>query len=245
MTNLYFYTYLDQQLKLSNTNKLEESNKTEELELIIPHISFCALKFNLNLFKLNDWQNHYVPHGNIKYQAQFVAGRICAKSAIFNLIGKNIWLGRNKSKAPSFPPSLCGSISHSKNYALAIVAKTSNYQSLGVDIEHIMSFNRANKIKNKILTSAELQNLPSNKIKLAEHVTLIFSLKESLYKALNQLMIKPLRWQSTQIILLDNMVKVELLDNALINSINFKTKINILSCAKIIDNKALTAVAIC
>jgi len=214
-------------------------NDTEELKLVIKNTNFVAIKFTPELFNLNDWRNYFMPNGCIKHQMEFVAGRICAKLAINKLTGLDLWLTKNNLGLPNFPSNLCGSISHSKNYAAALIGKNNNWHSLGVDIEQIMSFKRANLIKDKILTKAELQNLSIDTKRLVTYVTLIFSLKESIYKALYPLVLKSLSWHSVQIIFSGNLVRVELLDNSLID---FQHKIT--AYIQIIDNKVLTAISI-
>lgn len=78
-----------------------------------------------------------------------------------------------------------GSITHSKSWAATIVAHQCDYTSLGLDLEHLLSNTDSMQLADQILTPMEYEQLsrraPDNQ---GWVVTLTFSLKESLFKAL-------------------------------------------------------------
>ncbi|MBB6342372.1 enterobactin synthetase component D [Pseudomonas fluvialis] len=117
-----------------------------------------------------------------KRRAEFLAGRLCARAAIDQLTGRNEIPGIGKHHAPLWPEGLCGSITHSDGYAAALAARRSDWRSLGLDIETLLEEQQAIELAREILTLQERQRLLSQEH--AFEVTLAFSLKESLFKAL-------------------------------------------------------------
>jgi len=84
-----------------------------------------------------------------------------------------------------------GSITHGAGQAAAMVASRRDWQGLGLDLEKSLSAERAAKLAGEILTPAELQRAEGlDPQALARLVTLTFSLKESLFKALYPLVLQ-------------------------------------------------------
>ncbi|HWH90015.1 MAG TPA: 4'-phosphopantetheinyl transferase superfamily protein [Pseudomonas sp.] len=120
-----------------------------------------------------------------KRQAEFLAGRICARAALQQLEGLNIVPPIGEDRAPVWPAHICGSITHSTGRAAAIVANKQHWRGLGMDLENLLSHERAERLAGEILTPAELQRMTAgSQDQLALLVTLTFSVKESLFKAL-------------------------------------------------------------
>lgn len=125
------------------------------------------------------------PKGAAKRQSEFLAGRLCARHALLQLTGTPSVPSVAADRAPGWPAGVIGSISHSVGWALALVAAQSDWRGLGVDIEPLISPARATRLQASILTPTELERLahypPEQQAWL---VSLTFSLKESLFKAL-------------------------------------------------------------
>nr|WP_298521811.1 4'-phosphopantetheinyl transferase superfamily protein [uncultured Halomonas sp.] len=120
-----------------------------------------------------------------KRRAEFLAGRLCAREASRRLTGTSWIPGIAESKAPLWPQNLVGSITHSGSLAAALVASTHRYQGIGLDAEAVMSLQRGERLAPQILTYRErdwLASLPMEQ--RGAFVTQVFSLKESLFKAL-------------------------------------------------------------
>ena len=126
---------------------------------------------------------HLLPTGSERYaekrKKEFIAGRLCALEAIKSLSiepPETISIGANRE--PLWPSGLCGSISHSKNRAVAVVSNS--LVGVGVDTEESIQLDRLKKIGGQFIGENEqkfLQDSPLNG-------TIIFSAKESLFKAL-------------------------------------------------------------
>lgn len=120
-----------------------------------------------------------------KRQAEFLAGRFCARAALQRLTGVAVVPAIGEDRAPIWPAGLCGSITHSRGHAAAIVAHTRHWRGLGLDLENLLSDERALRLAAEILTPAELTRLADTPRKQqALLVSLTFSAKESLFKAL-------------------------------------------------------------
>ena len=120
-----------------------------------------------------------------KRQAEFLAGRLCARAALRQLAGLDVIPAIGDDRAPVWPAHISGSITHSTGRAAAIVAQKSQWRGLGMDLENLLDPERAERLAGEILTPEELQRMAAGpRDQLAMHVTLTFSVKESLFKAL-------------------------------------------------------------
>lgn len=124
-------------------------------------------------------------NGANKRQAEYLAGRLCARQALLQLTGAASVPAVGADRAPCWPAGVVGSITHGDGWAAAVVASASDYQGLGLDVETWLSHERAERLAAQLLTSAELQRLEQlPESQRAAQISLSFSLKESLFKAL-------------------------------------------------------------
>lgn len=133
-----------------------------------------------------------------KRESEFAAGRHCASLALQQAGYKNLEeitaeVKNAPTRAPIWPEGFTGSITHTRGFTLAVVAPKAPHSKilgLGVDAERILSEETALRIRDKILTKNEVKLLKPHSglgLSLGQSVGLIFSAKESLYKALNPL----------------------------------------------------------
>jgi 4'-phosphopantetheinyl transferase EntD len=115
--------------------------------------------------------------------SEYVLGRLCAQFDINNLIE----IEKDIHGVPVWPDGMKGSISHSKDYALAVISKSDEIRSIGVDIERTIRQDKLHIIEKQILTDSEFNLFNSRKVSKEKLATIIFSAKESLYKLLNPL----------------------------------------------------------
>lgn len=120
-----------------------------------------------------------------KRQAEYLAGRLCAREALQKVTGRPDIPGTDSDRAPQWPTHSVGSITHTHGHAAAIVGHQTDYAGLGIDLEVAISDQRAQKLATQILTNDEqvrfadaMQSSPG------PFLTQVFSLKESLFKAL-------------------------------------------------------------
>lgn len=125
---------------------------------------------------LPDELNAAVP----KRRSEFLAGRLVAALAL-RQAGLPEAVGR-QGRAPVWPESAVGSITHSRDRAIAAVS--TSYQGLGLDCEALVPADRATQLAASIFTEAEARFRPEA-LPFATFFTLVFSAKEALYKALS------------------------------------------------------------
>lgn len=136
-----------------------------------------------------------------KRQAEFLAGRLCAREALQQLDGRRYVPSIGEDRAPVWPADICGSITHSHGWAAAIVGHQQQWRGLGLDMEHLLDSERARRLAGEILTDDELQRMaagPEEQVALL--VTLTFSLKESLFKAIYPLVQKRFYFKDAQLL---------------------------------------------
>jgi enterobactin synthetase component D len=120
---------------------------------------------------------------------EFVAARACALLGLNKLNANNKIVMRSSKRHPIWPQGFIGSISHTKDLALASIYKEGYCKSVGVDCEILIKPERFESIKDYITRAEDLRllnNLDCNS-KLSILQTLVFSAKESLYKAISPL----------------------------------------------------------
>lgn len=118
----------------------------------------------------------------------FRAGRICLIEGIGVLLRdcKRIVSPNMDSKGvPIWPQGTIGSISHSGKFGMGIFAKTGSFSGLGIDFEVVDRSQSILELAEFICTEKEIQIL--NQVYSPEEAVLIlFSSKESIYKAINE-----------------------------------------------------------
>ena len=153
----------------------------------LPDVRLCSTRFDPALLDPQDFARWEIPtpRGVGKRQAEFLAGRLCAREALRGLTGVGSVPAVGEDRAPLWPAGLVGSITHGAGWAGAITARAEHWRGLGLDIERLLSSERADRLAAEILTPGELDGyaaLPA--AARARLVTCTFSLKESLFKAL-------------------------------------------------------------
>ncbi|MEO9332431.1 4'-phosphopantetheinyl transferase superfamily protein [Pseudomonas guguanensis] len=123
--------------------------------------------------------------GVAKRQAEYLAGRLCAREALRRVTGQPSVPAVGADRAPQWPSGVVGSITHGDNWAAALVAPDTRWRALGMDVERLLPAARALRLQDEILTPAEVQRLQAlDDEARAARISLTFSLKESLFKAL-------------------------------------------------------------
>lgn len=121
----------------------------------------------------------------LKRKVEFSAGRCCARSALQQQGYRgDAPLAIGSGRAPIWPAGYLGSISHTQGLAIAAVAKNEDWSGIGIDIEHLLQKDAAQSIVAHLATSIEMNVGTAMGLSFEQWLTLIFSAKESLYKAL-------------------------------------------------------------
>lgn len=189
------------------------------LPLAVTGAAFISCGFEPSLLAFSDFQACGIdtPPSIVrsvpKRQAEFLAGRLCAREALarLGLPGQNIAIGSDR--APLWPAGMVGAITHGDGWAAAIAAPAKLQQGLGLDVETLLTPERAQRLAKEILTPPELARLPGSAEKTALAVTLTFSLKESLFKALYPLVRQRFYFEAAELLAwsLDGRARLRLL----------------------------------
>ena len=157
----------------------------------LPGCVLVSTDFTAALLNVDDFQHcaidmpASIQRSVAKRQAEFLAGRLCARAALLQLDNTHATPTIGEDRAPVWPAHIAGAITHSNGRAAAIVALKRDWQALGMDLENLLSDERAKRLAREILTPDELQRMAKGPAQqIAQWVTLTFSVKESLFKAL-------------------------------------------------------------
>ncbi|GGD09446.1 enterobactin synthetase component D [Franconibacter daqui] len=118
-------------------------------------------------------------------QAEHLAGRIAAAAALRHAGSDSPAPGIGAHREPLWPQGFCGSITHTAGVAIAVAVKRdSATQGIGIDRETLLDERSAPDIAEGALQAGERLRLHQTSLPYPVAVTLAFSAKESLFKAL-------------------------------------------------------------
>ena len=110
-------------------------------------------------------------------EQEYILGRYCAQQALKAMNFNCNVIQSSPHGFPIWPNSIVGSISHSKGLCISAVAKSSDFQAIGIDLEQFYRIKE--RSIERIVHSKEKAQIGNDLIK----ATLLFSIKEAFYKA--------------------------------------------------------------
>lgn len=154
----------------------------------LPGVRYCAVTFNKSDFHDALFNTYAITlpaemaRAVDKRRAEYLAGRWCSHRLLahFGVAGA---VTRMPERAPCWPEHIYGSISHTKNRAIAVAVHSQYPWRIGVDIEHFDA-RVMHDTMHEIVTAEEKAWLEHLGKEIEWGVLLAFSAKESLYKAL-------------------------------------------------------------
>lgn len=171
-----------------------------------------ACDFEQNNFLINDTSsrltNDYpeIYRAVRKRQAEFVAGRFCAKLAMQYLCPANsnsFNLPIGEYREPVWPEHFGGSISHNNTSAISIVNLLEDNINYGIDIENIMTLEISDNIRDQIFNHSEHDFLIRNGIASNLATTIIYSAKEAIFKCLFPIVKKYFAFEDARLVSFD------------------------------------------
>lgn len=117
-----------------------------------------------------------------KRRAEYLASRLLVRSVMAELGIANFILTNAPDRSPCWPAGIQASLSHSAG--VVVMAVTRQPCAVGVDVEQLMSETTAHETAALLMDEQEQQLLRTLPISFSAAATLLFSLKESLYKTL-------------------------------------------------------------
>ncbi|WP_407291482.1 4'-phosphopantetheinyl transferase family protein [Stutzerimonas zhaodongensis] len=173
------------------------------LPLALPGVQLISTHFDPALLVPEDFVRCGVPPmaAVSKRQTEFLAGRLCAYEALRRVTGEPCIPAVNDDRSPCWPTGVTGSITHGAGWAAAVVARRDQWRGLGLDVEKQIPASRADRLVAEILTPRELEGYAAlDEAQRSLRVTLTFSIKESLFKALYPLVNKRFYFQEAELI---------------------------------------------
>lgn len=133
------------------------------------------------------------------------AGRFAAHRALAAL---GVWnegpLPRGARGEPVWPAGVVGSITHTAEFASAAVARGSVVRGLGIDSEAIGRAKDPLRLQGKVFRAEERTRIPGLETSSEDRAfALVFSAKESLYKALYPLVRKVFWFEAARVLRMD------------------------------------------
>ncbi len=151
-----------------------------------------ACDFNVANYSVNDFE-YYAVHRDSSLQsavdqrcAEFLAGRYVAAQALKALSAntdRETHVGVGELRSPIWPNGVVGSISHSREFAVAFVGSTTTCLGAGVDVEAIMPETTCEEVHDELMNADEIGLATSVNIPYATWVTAVFAAKEAFFKA--------------------------------------------------------------
>lgn len=151
-----------------------------------PFPESCCFAIEKNSLTLSGIHPAEIKIGNLFLSAsrrtEFFTGRRCAHSAMNEAGYPNLPVLRDQSRAPIWPFSIIGSITHNSLVAAAIIAKKhQQILGIGIDIEDLSREIRTN-ITRHTLTPWEIEKWSADSPGTPIETKIIFSIKEAIYK---------------------------------------------------------------
>ena len=133
-----------------------------------------------------------------KRLAEFASGRECARRAIASLGHFPGPIAIGPSRSPVWPPGIVGSITHTAGCCIAAAAETTYCAALGIDVELREAV--GSEVSAIVLTDKEITTRHST-LPQSVYRTVLFSIKESVYKCYNPLVNRFLDFKDVEVTL--------------------------------------------
>lgn len=119
-----------------------------------------------------------------KRRAEYLASRVCVRYGLGLLGIDNYVLGNDADRAPIWPAGIGGSLSHTHQRISLLLAPAASGKLLGIDCEQLIRSETAKEMQEMIINADENVVLQCSGLPFATALTVAFSVKESLYKAI-------------------------------------------------------------
>lgn len=150
------------------------------------HISFCLLPIHsTSNQKLHPAEENYFSQlSSVSRKEHYRSGRICAGEVLSKLGTRGQPVLRDpQTREPLWPEGISGAITHSGNWAAAAAGKTSDVSGIGIDLEDLER-QVDSRISRHVCIPEEQKWLQEcGEDCLEQNLKIIFSAKESIFKA--------------------------------------------------------------
>lgn len=136
-----------------------------------------------------------------KRKAEHLASRWLVQQTLAHFEVPDFILHNAPDRSPIWPDGIQASLSHSGDCVM--LAVTHAPLCVGIDVEQIMAAETAQQTADMLMNTAERAYLSALPLPFAVSATLLFSLKESLYKALWPTLRQPMDFHQAELVALD------------------------------------------
>ena len=150
------------------------------------HISFCLLPIHsTSNQKLHPAEENYFSQlSSVSRKEHYRSGRICAGEVLSKLGTRGQPVLRDpQTREPLWPEGIYGAITHSGNWAAAAAGKTSDVLGIGIDLEDLERQVDSRISRHVCLPEEQKWLQECGEDFLEQNLKIIFSAKESIFKA--------------------------------------------------------------
>ncbi|MGD9425371.1 4'-phosphopantetheinyl transferase family protein [Pantoea sp. NSTU24] len=137
----------------------------------------------------------------VKRRAEYLASRLLVRAVMAEFGIADFILTNAPDRSPRWPEGIQASLSHTTG--TLVVAATRQNLAIGVDVERWMAENTAHETAGYLMNAREQQLLRTLPVSFNAAATLLFSLKESLYKALWPQLHQPMEFTDAALVTVD------------------------------------------
>ena len=120
----------------------------------------------------------------LKRRAEYLAGRLLAKRLLGAQGVDGSSITADARSCPLWPHGWVGSISHAHGLVACRIGPTSTYGGLGIDVERVFCRETFRQIQRQVFSQEEVSILIQSGLETTLAGTIVFSAKESIFKAL-------------------------------------------------------------
>lgn len=148
-----------------------------------------------------------------KRRRQFLMGRLAAREVLAALKRGDLPIGSGERGEPLWPEDIVGSITHTASVALAVGAFAKSGCAVGIDIED-KARSLSHAVIERISTEGEREWLFEEKGLVNERALTLFSVKESVFKALYPTLRRELSFKDAEVRLQGDFISVDVVRGA-------------------------------
>jgi 4'-phosphopantetheinyl transferase EntD len=176
---------------------VKEDNRAMMISEVLTSDIAASEQLGLLSGTLWDKEVEALGHSVSKRQVEFAAGRTCARNALEALGVPGQAILRGEGREPLWPAGIVGSITHCNGYCAAAVGRDNEMVSIGIDAEQNEPL--PDGVLEMIARKEEMLSLDRLSFAHVNWDRLLFSAKESVYKAWYPIMKRWLGFEEARI----------------------------------------------
>lgn len=154
------------------------------------HVQWVFCEFDTKKFHESLFLDNNIPlkkdiiNSVVQRKGEYLAGRIASRLTQYLLGLSPEPVGTGQHRNPMWPTNTLGSITHANSYAIVAMALAQNFHRIGIDYEPWIDVSTIKFVIDIIMCDREKTKIEIDSRTPRKDITIIFSAKESLFKAL-------------------------------------------------------------